>query len=609
MTAADRGRTSATPAVAAGLAWRAAPGALTLLAVCTVAAAAVPVGSALAVKLLLDRITAGDTAVIGPGLGLCVLGLALAALPALSSYLRSELARATGLTATDRLYSALNRLPGLARFEDPAFVDRLRMATQSSGTPVQVVDGALGLGGSLLTVGGFLTTLLAISPVMAAVITAGAVPALLAELALARRTAAMLWQIGPAQRREFFYADLMANIEAAKEVRLFGLGGFFRARMLAERRQANDRQRRLDRRNMLVQVSLGVLSAAITGGGIIWVVSGVRAGTISVGDVAMFVAAAAGVQAGNAALVNQIASTHRQLLLFRHFRDVEATRSDLPLRPHPVTLAPLRSGIEFRDVWFRYSPSHPWVLRGVNLTIPYGQTVGLVGHNGSGKSTLVKLLCRFYDPQRGSVRWDGVDLRDLDPAELRNRISALFQDFMTYDLSAGENVGLGDLRLLQDEPSVRRAARGAGIHDDLMSLPKGYDTLLTRVFFDTDADDEATGVVLSGGQWQRVALARAILRGERDLLIMDEPSASLDPEAEFDIHRRVKAHRAGRTSLLISHRLGGLRDADQLAVLADGCVAELGRHDELMARDGLYARLFTMQADGYRSDLNPEVRA
>jgi ATP-binding cassette, subfamily B, bacterial len=261
---------------------------------------------------------------------------------------------------------------------------------------------------------------------------------------------------------------------------------------------------------------------------------------------------------------------------------------------------PLRTGIELRDVWFRYHESQPWILRGVDLTIPYGATVAVVGLNGTGKSTLVKLLCRFYDPQRGSVRWDGADLRDLDPVPLRRRLSAVFQDEVRYPFTAAENVAAGDLTALDDRPRLVDAADRAGVHDALAMLPRGYDTVLSRIFFrDDDEPDPDSGVILSGGQWQRVGLARAFLRRDPDLVILDEPSAGLDPDAEHALDETLRQHRAGRTSLLISHRLSTVRDADLIVLLAGGRVVEQGDHPTLMAAQGEYARLFSLQARAY----------
>src|SRR5690606_14293873 len=209
---------------------------------------------------------------------------------------------------------------------------------------------------------------------------------------------------------------------------------------------------------------------------------------------------------------------------------------------------------------------------------PYGSTVGLVGLNGAGKSTLVKLLCRMYEPQRGRILWDGRDIADADPAELRRRISAVFQDFMTYDLTARENIALGDLSRLDDAEAVARAAAAVDVHQDLGALPRGYDTLLSRTFLPDDGAGDAVAQ-LSGGQWQRIAAARAFLR-DADLYILDEPTSGLDAEAEALLHERLRERHRDRTALLISHRLSAIRDADRIVVLVKGRVAERGRHHE-----------------------------
>jgi ATP-binding cassette subfamily B protein len=287
--------------------------------------------------------------------------------------------------------------------------------------------------------------------------------------------------------------------------------------------------------------------------------------------------------------------------MFGRYADVVRAPADLPEPARPAPVRPLALGIDMRDVWFRYDEGHPWVLRGLDLTIPAGRSTALVGLNGSGKSTVVKLLCRFYDPVRGVIRWDGVDIRTLPVAELRRRVTAVFQDYMSYELTAEENIALGDLRRLGSRDHVRAAARSARVDDVLRRLPAGYDTVLSRAFQSGDtSNDPVAGVILSGGQWQRVAFARGVLRTDADLLVLDEPSAGLDPDTEHALHTELRRCAAGRTSLLVSHRLNAVRGAaDRIVVLGDGRVVEEGSHDELMGRGGEYARLFGLQAAGY----------
>ncbi|WP_078865805.1 ABC transporter ATP-binding protein [Streptomyces sp. NRRL S-1448] len=605
---ATRG-TGARVTTAWSLAAKAAPGTLVAYVLLTLATGGLPVATALLTKRILDHLVAGASTGTLTGLGLCLaaVGVVTGAAPQVGQYLRAELDRRVGLLMQDRLFTAVDGFVGLERFENPRFLDRLRLAQQTAGgTPNETVSGALGIVRAAVTLTGFIGSLLALSPVLTGLVLVAGVPVLCAEIALSRRRARMVWDIGPAERRELFYNDLLSSMEAAKEVRLFGIGGFLRGRMLAERRTSDAAKRAVDRREVRAQAGLGLLAALISGCGLVWAVGAARSGDLSAGDVTLFVAAVAGVQGALAALALEVARTHQALLLLDHYLAVTTAGPDLPLAAEPRPLPALSDGIELRDVWFRYSDAHPWILRGVSLRIPHGQALALVGLNGAGKSTLVKLLCRFYDPTRGAILWDGVDLREVDVTAYRRRLSVVFQDYMHYDMTAAENIALGDLDALHDDQRLRTAAERAGIHQKLAGLPHGYRTLLSRLFFThPEGDGAQSGVMLSGGQWQRLALARAFLREGRDLMILDEPSAGLDAAAEHEIHAALCGHRGDRTGLLISHRLSAVRDADRIVVLKDGLIAEQGSHDALMALDGEYARLFTLQATGYRTDGEP----
>ena len=587
------------------MAWRAHRGAFCGMLALAALAGLAPIASAWLLRAILDDLATGHGHGHGPVLALAVAlgaaGAATAVLPGISQYLSAQSGRSVQRDATSRLFAAVTRLSGLGTLEDPAFQDKLRFAQQAGASgPGQVLSGGIAIVQSAITVAGFLIALAVLSPVLAAIVTAAAVPAVFLQRGMARREASVLRGITHAQRRQFFFAGLLSGLTAAKEIRLFGLGPFFHARMLDELDEVQRAGTRVGRRVLAIEATLALISASVATGGLLWAVSAAAAGRLTIGDLSMLVAALAAIGATLGAMISSAAFTYQALLMFESYREVVSARPDLPVPDQPRPAGPLRRGIEIDDVWFRYGPGTPWVLRGVSCLIPRGQAVALVGQNGAGKSTLVKLLCRFYDPDRGRILWDGTDLRDMDPAELRGRLSVVFQDYMTYELSAAENIAVGDLGAASEQDLLHAAARQAGIHDTLAGLPKGYRTLLTRTYFDrADKENPETGVLLSGGQLQRVALARAYLRGGRDLMIMDEPSSGLDAEAEHELHRRLSLHRRDQTTVLISHRLNTIRDADDIVVLSGGVVTEQGSHDDLIALSGSYARLFTLQARGY----------
>jgi ABC-type multidrug transport system fused ATPase/permease subunit len=258
----------------------------------------------------------------------------------------------------------------------------------------------------------------------------------------------------------------------------------------------------------------------------------------------------------------------------------------------PRTLPQGPHALELDDVSFRYPGKEAWAVRHVSLRLAPGEKLGLVGENGAGKSTLIKLLLRLYDPTEGRILYGGVDLRELDPVDLRRRFGAVFQDFVRYQFSVAENIGLGEPPRLDERPAIERAAEAGGSSELIKSLPRGYDTVLGSWF--DDAQD------LSAGQWQKLAVSRAFMR-EAEVLILDEPTASIDAQAEFAMFQRFAQLAKERTAVIISHRFSTVRLADKIAVLEGGVLSELGSHSELVARGGRYAGLFELQARGYRA--------
>jgi ATP-binding cassette subfamily B protein len=606
---AVRGSTLRALAGVITMAWRSHRVVFLIRLALTVLAGLVPVAAAWLLRAVLDTL-AGPS----PEAGLMPLIVALALvgavsgiLPNVSQYLSARSGRAFQRHGNVELFTAVTRLTGLRRLEDPGFQNQLSMAQQAGRSgPGMILAQGTGIVSSALTLAGFLVALIVLSPLLAGIVVAATVPELIAELGIARRRAEMVAGLSHAERRQIFYANLLSSHAAAKEIRLFRLGPFFQGRMLEELRAVQRENERVDRRELGIYTLLGTLTALVTGGGLWWAISQAAHGALTVGDVSLLVSALLAVSSGLAMIINNAAMTYQALLMFRAYQEIVDQEPDLPVPARAESAGALRHGVEFDGVWFRYGPDQPWVLRGVSMFLPPGEAIALVGHNGAGKSTVVKLLCRFYDPDRGRILWDGTDLRDVDPGELRDRMSVVFQDYMTYELNAAENVAVGDLSLAGDAPALAAAAGKAGMHDTIAALPKGYQTLLTRTFFDlADKENPETGVLLSGGQWQRLALARAFLRGDRDLVILDEPSSGLDAEAEHEIHSTLRASRRGHATLLISHRLNTVREADHIVVLVDGVVAEQGDHATLMACRGTYARLFALQAKGFAADAAP----
>lgn len=604
----------------------AAPTALAVKLTTTLVGGAAPVAVAWLTMVVVNRLAAGSGL---PGLTpplalLCLTGFVMAVAQYADRYADRELGRRATVRGMSRLFGAVLAPIGIGELEDPAYQDRVRLAQQSITSGItQLVHGLIGAAQPAITTAGYLVSLWTISPQVTWLVLASAGPALVAQLRLSGRREAVQRAMSPLMRRQLFYSMLMLDARAGTEIRLFGLGPLLRRRLLDEVTAGQRQDRAVDRATVWTETGLALLTAGVSAAALFGAADRIATGHTPIGGLALLLAALAGVQAALAGLLMQLTSLGPALGLYEVYHGIVGATPD-DVAATPTDPGPLRIGIEVRDVWFRYHADRDWVLRGVDLTLPAGTSTALVGLNGAGKSTLVKLLCRMYEPERGAITWDGTDIRLLDPEALRRRVGVLFQDYMTYAMTAGENIGVGEVSTLEPGPldldRIRAAAEAAGIDAELAALPDGYGTMLGRMFAApgpavsaasagaasvrrpavAGSPRSAPGTSLSGGQWQRVALARALLRRDADLLVLDEPSSGLDAVAEGQIHTRIGELRAGRTSLLISHRLAAVRGADQIVVLRDGRIVERGDHESLMLDDGVYAQLFRTQAAGYQ---------
>ncbi len=384
-----------------------------------------------------------------------------------------------------------------------------------------------------------------------------------------------------------YYDLLLTHSGVAAELRLFNFGSYIQASYQRLRQRLRQEQLRLIRNQSLSRLGAGILALVILGAALVWMGQQVLLGLVSLGDLALFYQAFNQGQGIIKSLLANLGQVYRNSLFIGNlfeFLQIQPQIVDPPV-PIPVP-AQLQQGIQFRQITFRYPGSQDIVLENFNLTIPSGKIVAIVGDNGAGKSTLLKLLCRFYDPEQGAIELDGIDLRSFAIAKLRRLITILFQSPITYQMSAVENLTLGDLSTAPTVAAIEAAAKNAGIHDKLTRLPQGYDSMLGKWF--------PGGTDLSGGEWQRLALARAFLR-QAPIMVLDEPTSAMDPWAEFDWLERFRVMAQGRTAIVITHRFTLAMRADIIHVMRAGQIVESGSHDQLIAQDGLYAQSWRSQ--------------
>ena len=586
------------------LVYETSPASLWTLAVLTLLAGLSPGAIAWVSKHIVDGVVSAAATALTAGAGALISQTALWWVAAEAGLVLATSAVQRGLGVNEQLLRArlgqrVNSLilaraveMPLASFEDARLYDKMtRARREASSRPLALVTRLFGLAQSfvsLITFGGLLWGL---APLAVLALFVAALPAFIAETRFSQAAFRLLSWRTPEVRQQAWLETVLARDDYAKEVKLFQLGPLLLGRYQAifDKLFAEDRALTIRRATWAGGLSaLSVLALYLT---YAWLVTQAILGRFTLGEMTMGLLV---FKQGQAAITSALSSIGKlvedNLYLTNRFEFLdEAPREregGAVVGPEP------QDGLRLDDVSFAYPGSTEPAISGLSLHVRPGETLALVGENGAGKTTLIKLLAGFYTPTSGRVLVDGLDVREWDLHALRSRLGVIFQDFVRYQLIAGENIGVGDVRHLEDEARWRDAAE-AGMADEVISkLPQGYQTQLGRWFNE--------GRELSGGQWQKIALSRAFMRKDADVLVLDEPTAAVDAEAETLLFERLRERAQGRICLLISHRFSTVRMADRVAVLHGGRLIELGDHESLMALGGRYAHLFTLQARGYR---------
>jgi len=480
----------------------------------------------------------------------------------------------------------------LAHFEDSEFYDKLtRARREASSRPLSLVNRTFGLVQNGISLLSYALLLVQFSPWTVLILALGGFPEFVAEAKFSGDKFRLFRWRSPEARMQLYIETVLAREDHAKEVKLYRLGPKLlqRYRDIFEKLFAEDR--RLTLRRDAWGFALGLIGTAAFYGAYAWIAVAAIRGEITLGQMTMYLLLFKQGQAAVTASLSSISGMYEDNLYLSNL--YEYLEQEVPPPAGELTRGPLPDdGVRFEHVCFTYPGGEQPALRDVSLHLPPGRSLALVGENGSGKTTLIKLLTRLYSPDSGRILLDGLDLQQWESAALRRRIGVIFQDFGRYQWIVGENIGAGDVAHFEDRMRWQQAAEKGLAAPFIETLPGRYDTQLGRWF--------KGGRELSGGQWQKIALARAFMRSGADILVLDEPTATMDARAEATLYEHFRELSRGKMTILISHRFSTVRMADQIVVIRDGAVAEQGSHDELMARGGQYAQLFTLQAQGYR---------
>ena len=557
-------------------------------------------------KRLVDVVTAGvsaadKSAAVQQVIYWILLAAVVAVVTAFSRSISELASEAQSYLVTDHVSDLIHAQSiqiDLEYYESSSHYDTLHRAQQEATyRPTRIVNGLVQIGQNGISLLGVIGLLLAFNPYLAFVLFAAALPTVLVRIFYTRRLYRFEQEQTKQERKAWYYHWIMTNSGYAKEVRLFDLGSMFKRRYRHLRQVLREGRLSITRRRALADFSVQALAAVAVYAVIGYAAYMIIQGFITLGDLlAIFLGFQIGLYAMQA-ILRGLAGLYEDNLFLTNFYQFLELKPRIQIPTNPIAVpAQIQHGLKFNRVSFTYPNSTQTVLDQVDLTLSPGEVIALVGENGSGKTTLIKLLCQLYNPNSGNITLDGVDLRLMDPVQWRRQISVVFQDFAHYQLRAWENIWMGNTAEEPDRPQITQAAKIVGADPVIQGLPQGYESHLGHWFEE--------GTELSAGEWQKVALARAFYRPAR-LIVLDEPTNSLDPLAEAELFTQFRQLIQDRSAILISHRLSTVQIADCIYVMDKGKIVERGSHQELLHLNGFYARLFLAQAEHYQVDVLP----
>ena len=480
----------------------------------------------------------------------------------------------------------------LQAYENPVFYDRLERARVQATDRLGMIQSLGRLFQQSITTISICIAILFYAPWLLLLLVACLIPAFLGESHFAFLNYAKNFRQTPAKRQLDYLRQLGGSKEAAKELKLFGLNDFFTGRFTDLSNGIFDENMALAKKKFIAVSLLSLLSTGGYYGAYVWVIYKTAMRVYSIGTFYFLTQNIMNASNNISQIFSLLSGIADQALFLTDLLAFFEMKPTVCSKPNALPAPrPIRKGFEFRNVSFHYPGVDRIILRDLNFRLEPGERIALIGQNGQGKTTIVKLMSRLYDPSAGQVLLDGVDLRDYNIEDLCKEIGVIFQDFMRYEMTARENIAVGRIEFLPDFQRIRRAAHESLADDVIEKLGSKYDQMLGRRF--------DGGVDLSGGEWQKLALARAYLR-DSQVLILDEPTAALDARAEFEVFERFNELTVGKMALFISHRFSTVRMAERIIVLENGSIAEEGSHDRLMAKSGIYAEMFELQAASYR---------